>query len=185
MSDDRDRLPPGWVDRHGFEHGNVDVFLSSSHADADRRAVIRLAELMIARGMSVFSSAATSEIPPGVDYQTMVRHYLERSTVILVCWSEHSTRSDWVNAEAEFGRSSGKLVACKLSACEPLPPFNTFQFEDLSSWSSERGQMSLARLLALLDQRIAHVTVPFDLSLKSSKRPAAAGWWSRLFRRTM
>jgi len=175
-----DQPKGGWIDPHGFEHGTVDVFISSSHDPRDRASIIKVAEVLIDHGLTVFSSAATAEIPAGVDYQSVVRHYLDKSKVILVCWSNKATTSDWVNAEAEFGRAAGRLVACKISACSPLPPFNTFQFEDISDWKGGTAHHGVHRLVRLLEQRTRGGTTEFDLSVKPSKRPVG-GWWSALF----
>src|SRR4051812_34368001 len=145
-----------FVDSHNYAHDRVDVFISGSH----RNSAIQLvgSELQKAN-FSVFHSGFS--IPDGVEFHSYIRHYLEHSDTILVCWCKHSVRSEYVNAEAEFGRVCHRLVACKTEPCDPFPPFNTFQTADLTKWKGGSSHQDWSRLLELLKHRKQGNVLPF------------------------
>jgi hypothetical protein len=136
-----------FIDPHNFIHQRVDIFISGSHHDA----IDFLAKGLQKSRFSIFHSGLG--IPAGVSFTAVIRHYLQHSDTILVCWSKHAVRSDWVNAEAEFGRVNGRLVACRLEKCDPLPPFNTFQTVDLVGWNGAADNKEWRELLSLLRHR--------------------------------
>jgi len=171
-----------WVDSHGYQHRAVDVFISSSHAQNVRAALTSLVERLTEQGQTVFSTAITAELPPGEDYRAYLFRYLETARIILVCWSPEAAQSEWVHSEAEYGRSKGKLVACKVARCEPPAPFNTFQFVDLTGWNGRKNHHGWRSLRDLIQQRLEGRPTPFDLSVKKNLSRRAPWWWRLLGR---
>jgi TIR domain-containing protein len=138
-----------FVDSHNYRHDRKDVFISGSHSDTSKLELI--GQRLMESGLSVFHSGYS--LPAGVDYHTYIRHYLQNSSTVLVCWSVKSVESDWVNAEAEYARENNLLVACKVGPCALLPPFNTFQTVELSDWQGEADDVRWQQLLSLLKHR--------------------------------
>jgi TIR domain len=175
------RMP--FVDPHNYKHDRVDIFISGSHADGKIEV---LAEKLKGSGFSIFHSGLG--LPPGLEYTVYIQHYLEHSKTILVCWSNHSVRSEWVNAEAEYARVNNRLVACKIETCHPLPPFNTFQTVDLSGWKGDDSNTQWARLLDLLKHRSSGKLSEFSQLAgverqDGRKKANVKNWFARIFGR--
>lgn len=158
------------VDPHNYSHDRKDVFISGSHADSDRLGLIgqRLLEL----GFSVFHTGF--DLPAGMDYKSYIRHYLENSGTVLVCWSAKSVDSDYVNAEAQYAKDKRLLVACAIEPCHPLPPFNIFQTIDLAHWRGDAGDKGWRQLVELLAQRKTGATTPFVQHVAAKPNGATA-----------
>jgi len=146
-----------FVDDHNYEHGSADVFLSGSHADREitRKLAVKLSD----SGFSIFHTGLG--LKPGVDWQRLINHYLQNSSTILVCWSQNAVNSDYVVAEAEYARTNRLLVSAKISQCELMPPFNTFQTADLTDWKGEDEHATWRSLHELLIHRRTGAIKPF------------------------
>ena len=74
------------------------VFLSYSRAD--RRQIEGLASLLEALGHEVFVDHKT--IKPGERWEAKLQTGLIDAEVLIVFWTRHSARSDWVRRECEY-----------------------------------------------------------------------------------
>lgn len=149
-----------FMDSHGEIHKPANVLLSTSHCDADKPKLYRLAEALLIRKCSVFCTSLTDGFTPGLDIAQALDWHLKQANTVLVCWSPDSVMSKWVLEEAAIARAEGKLVACMLEKCVLPEPFDTFHFCDLTDWRGERREQH-DKLNALLDlvQRRIHGTV--------------------------
>jgi hypothetical protein len=147
-----------FVDAHNYQHDDADIFISASHKDWPRVKI--LAEKLAAADFRVFHSALG--MVAGVDYRDVVRHYLQHSGTIVVCWTETSVDSHWVNGEAQYGLDNNRLVACKVAPCALMPPFNTFQTADLSDWWGDDVHPKWRELLQLLQHRKGGTVAAYD-----------------------
>src|SRR5262249_13568496 len=78
-----------------------------------------------------------TEIPPGQTWADYIEGKLNQCKSVIVLWSEHSTRSQWVREEARMGRDKSKLIPALLDG-SPMPfGFGEVQAADLSTWRGE------------------------------------------------
>jgi hypothetical protein len=119
------------------------VFLRYDREDAARAAPIAAA--LEKAGHSVWWDR---HIRGGSRYAAEIEKALSEADAVVVLWSRHSVRSDWVRDEAGKGRDSGRLVPTRIDDAEPPLGFGQHHTTDLSKW---RGRAASAQFKALLD----------------------------------
>lgn len=111
----------------------ADVFLSYARADANLAA--RVAAALEQAGFSVWFDR---ELPAHRSYSDVIDEQLDIALAVVVLWSQDAARSQWVRAEANRARESGRLVqVCLDDARLPLP-FDQIQCPDLRQWRGDR-----------------------------------------------
>src|SRR5215207_4887388 len=127
-----------------------DIFVS--YAREDQARVAPMVAAFEACGWSVFWDR---RIPAGQTWRSYIGRALDEARCVVVTWSEHSIRSEWVIEEADDGRERGILVPVFLDPVRPPRGFRSIQAADLSGWSPERPSPAfdsfLADLGAVLD----------------------------------
>jgi adenylate cyclase len=108
-----------------------EVFVS--YARPDEEHAKRVAEALRAEGHEVWRD---DQLPAHRAYAEVIEERLNNAGAIVVLWSAHSAKSQWVRAEAELGRSAGTLVQATVDGSMPPLPFNQIQCADLSDWVS-------------------------------------------------
>ncbi len=106
-----------------------DVFLS--YAQKDRPIAAKLAEHLRAKGISVFWDP---DIRNGTDWREKLEEKLNGVSCILVLWSQHSVKSEWVLEEADHGKSRQILVSARLDECKLPIGHRRIHTDDLSNW---------------------------------------------------
>ena len=76
----------------------ADIFIS--YAKEDRERVKLLANALEIKGWSVFWDRT---IPTGQKWREVIGEALENARVVIVAWSKASTKSRWVQEEADWG----------------------------------------------------------------------------------
>src|SRR5512147_653857 len=110
----------------------ADVFIS--YAREDRSRAEQIARALSAMGLECFWD---TEIPPGQTWADYIENKLSQCKAVIVLWSAHSTRSQWVREEARMGRDRGRLIPVMLDASAPPFGFGEVQAADLSGWQGE------------------------------------------------
>lgn len=110
----------------------ADVFLSYAREDSARAA--QVANALQAAGIDVFWD---SEIPPGQTWADYIEGKLTSCKALIVLWSEHSTKSQWVREEARMGRDKGVLIPAMIDSSQAPFGFGEVQAANLSSWNGE------------------------------------------------
>lgn len=110
----------------------ADVFLSYAREDRARAEQVALG--LNAVGLEVFWD---SEIPPGTTWADYIEQKLAQCKALIVLWSEHSAKSQWVREEARLGRDKGVLIPAMLDATPAPFGFGEVQGADLSNWGGE------------------------------------------------
>ena len=119
----------------------ADVFISYAREDHPRAE--QVARGLQAMGLEVFWD---TEIPPGQTWADYIEGKLAQCKSVIVLWSQHSTKSQWVREEARMGREKAKLIPAMLDA-SPMPfGFGEVQAADLSSWSGQSDHPQWRRL---------------------------------------
>jgi uncharacterized membrane protein YhaH (DUF805 family) len=110
----------------------ADVFIS--YAREDRPRAEQVARGLQAIGLEPFWD---TEIPPGQTWADYIEAKLTGCKAVIVLWSEHSTKSQWVREEARMGRDKSKLIPALLDA-SPMPfGFGEVQAANLANWRGE------------------------------------------------
>lgn len=108
----------------------ADIFISYSKPDRDK--VVMLAAYLEGEGWTVWWD---TNLSPGDPYRDEIMRELAAARVVVVLWSPHSIKSDFVRAEAGQAKAQGKLIPVKVSEVRysdiPLP-FGEMHTEDLS-----------------------------------------------------
>lgn len=133
-----------------------DVFVS--YARPDELQAKRVADALRAEGYRVWRD---DELPAHRAYAEVIEERLNSAQAVVVLWSAHSTKSQWVRAEADTARSTGSLVQANIDGSIPPLPFNQIQCADLVGWNGESspGWEKLLRSVRALASNIADETL--------------------------
>jgi uncharacterized membrane protein YhaH (DUF805 family) len=118
----------------------ADVFLS--YAREDRSRADQIARGLTAMGLEVFWD---TDIPPGQTWSDFIEGKLGESRSVVVLWSQHSTKSQWVREEARMGRDKSKLNPVIIDGSAPPLGFGEVQAADLTTWQGRTSDASWTR----------------------------------------
>lgn len=121
----------------------ADVFVSYSRED--RARADQIAQALQRHKVDVFWD---SEIPPGQTWADYIEEKLSHCKVVLVLWSQHSTKSQWVREEARIGRDKGKLIPLMVDSTPAPFGFGEVQAADLSNWNGDDADPNWQRVVA-------------------------------------
>lgn len=138
----------------------ADVFLS--YAREDRAMAERVARGLDAMGLDTFWD---TEIPPGKTWADYIEGKLSACRVVIVLWSEHSTKSQWVREEARMGRDHAKLIPAMIDGAPAPFGFGEVQAADLSSWNGNTNDPRWTRFASAVGQAAG-------VDISSARRPA-------------
>ena len=130
-----------------------DVFVS--YARPDEPHAKRVAEVLRTDGYRVWRD---EDLPAHRAYAEVIEERLNSAKAVVVLWSAHAAKSQWVRAEADTARSAGTLIQVTVDGIIPPLPFNQIQCADLSGWEGEgdcAGLRKLAESVAALAGRAA------------------------------
>ncbi len=134
-------------DSPGIGESTCDIFLS--YASEDRERVRPLVALFESHGWSVWWDR---EIPKGREWADAIEEAISESRVMVVVWTVHSTKSDWVRLEARAGKSKpGGLVPIRLDSGESRLEFSGLQEADLTNWDGSDAHPEVQSTIAALE----------------------------------
>ena len=119
----------------------ADVFIS--YAREDRPRAEQVARGLAALGLESFWD---TDIPPGQTWADYIEGKLSQCKAVVVLWSEHSTKSQWVREEARMGRDKSKLIPAMLDSSAQPFGFGEVQAANLSTWRGEPNHPEWMRL---------------------------------------
>lgn len=120
----------------------ADVFVS--YAREDRARAEQVANGLIAAGLEVFWD---NEIPPGQTWADYIESKLAQCKVLIVLWSETSTKSQWVREEARLGRDRGLLIPAMIDASQAPFGFGEVQAANLADWRGDADNPNWRRFV--------------------------------------
>lgn len=121
----------------------TDVFLS--YARADRACAEKLAQVLRARGWSVWIDSSLSA---GEYWDEKVQTALQEARSVVVLWSHTSIHSHWVRSEAEQARQRGILVPARIESVELPYGYARLHTAELTGWRGDESHRGLSELLA-------------------------------------
>jgi TIR domain-containing protein len=148
-----------------------EIFISHSHQDIS--TVQALATALSQRGLSVWVDR--SDIEEGDAYDTQIEEAIAQTSVVIVLWSEHSTRSHWVRAEAAYALSKHKLLPISIDQCQPPLQFMQIQTLDFCGWQGNCADKAFERLLTDLAKRLDRQFSIGPSVVAAASSPPAAG----------
>lgn len=120
----------------------ADVFLSYAREDAARAE--QVAKGLQAAGLDVFWD---NEIPPGTTWADYIESKVTQCKALIVLWSEHSTKSQWVREEARMGRDKGCLIPAMIDNSQPPFGFGEVHAANLATWNGEADHTDWRRFV--------------------------------------
>jgi adenylate cyclase len=133
----------------------ADVFIS--YARADEAVARRVAKALQSAGLDVWWDA---DLPAHRAYSEIIERNLEQAKAVVALWSKDAAKSQWVRAEADFARNSGKLVQAQLDGTMPPIPFNQIQCADLKGWRGSANHAGWAKLKGSVEAVVSGEDVP-------------------------
>ena len=110
----------------------ADIFVS--YARTEEAQASRIADALRAAGYAVWRD---DELPAHRAYADVIEERLQSAKAVVVLWSAEAAKSQWVRAEADHARGTGRLVQASIDGTIPPLPFNQIQFADLNGWGGE------------------------------------------------
>ena len=122
------------------------VFIS--YAREDHTTARKLAEALKSRGEHVWWDRS---ILAGKSFEHEIRKALDAARCVIVLWSRHSVKSDWVLDEAQQAKDRSVLVPALIEGV-PIPlGFGRIQTEDLADWEGDPEHNGLRRLMRAVE----------------------------------
>jgi adenylate cyclase len=137
-----------------------------SYARPEEPQAERVAEALRAKGYDVWRD---DELPAHRPYGEVIEERLKSAQAVVVLWSAEAAKSQWVRAEADAARSSGRLVQATLDGTIPPLPFNQIQCADLNDWEGNIDAPGWRKLTASVAALVGSV----DAAGKKKGREAA------------
>ncbi len=120
-----------------------DIFIS--YANKDKPIAQSLAKALNDEGYNVWWDI---DIPTGSTFDAEIEKAIKGAKCVIVLWSEHSVKSEWVHIEAAEGRSRNVLIPVLIADVDIPFAFRRRQTLDLSGWLKDKKDPSFDRLLA-------------------------------------
>lgn len=119
-----------------------DIFLS--YATKDRERVQPLFEALTKQSWTVFWDHLSIRV--GKNWSVELEQAINASRCVVVVWSEHSIKSEYVREEANFAKRRGVLLPICLDKVEPPFGFTLRQATDFSQWNQKADHPAFIRL---------------------------------------
>ncbi|MEO8926293.1 MAG: TIR domain-containing protein [Caulobacteraceae bacterium] len=120
-----------------------DIFISYARSTAVQAK--QVAEALRGLGYGVWRD---DELPAHRPYAQVIEERLKSSKAVVVIWSADAVKSEWVQAEADRARASGKLIQLAIDGAQPPMPFDRIHCADLSGWTGEADAPGWRKVVA-------------------------------------
>jgi len=147
----------------------TDVFISYASEDRDHAGM--LASALGSLGWSVWWDR---KIIPGHVFDEAIERELETAKSVVVLWSQHSIKSEWVRNEAAVASERGVLVPATIDSVKVPLGFRRKQTADLIEWKGDPSHSGFQALCEGVASAIGNA-VPH----RPSPRPESKVWFGR------
>lgn len=145
----------------------AEIFIS--YAREDREHAKALAGILASRGWSVWWDR---KIPVGKNFSRVLEEELHAARAVVVLWSSHSIKSEWVENEASDAAERGVLVPVMLEEVRLSLQFRRIHAAHLVGWQPGASTPDLEDLFASLTSLLG---APVINSQTSSGSASASG----------
>ena len=125
---------------------HAQVFISYSRQDRDRSEII--ARYLANHGLRVWWD---DQLQIARAYDEQLERQIETAGAVLVLWSEHSVKSQWVRAEAGVALDRNVLLPVFIDRVEPPILFRQIQGHFVVGWQTDDLQTELSALCGKID----------------------------------
>jgi hypothetical protein len=154
----------------------ADVFIS--YARTDREKARQLAKLLEEQGLSVWWDR---EIVPGQRFDEVIEQEIDSARCIVVLWSQESTASSWVKAEAAEGARRNALVPVLVEAVQIPLEFRRIQTANLTHWTGRGPGPELNELLGAVRVTLrGRQQEPVRVTAAPQEQPLKQPWRAEL-----
>ncbi len=120
----------------------ADVFVSYKREDA--AIAERIVTALTDSGISVWWDVG---ITPRQAWDAVIEQAISEASTVVVLWSPRSVVSEWVRAEAHYGKDRGKLIPVMVEPCTVPIAFTLNQTVNLANWRGDRDDRQWRKLL--------------------------------------
>lgn len=120
-----------------------DIFIS--YSKKDEQIAQTIAEALQKEGLDVWWDV---EIPAGSTFDAVIEKAIGDAKCVIVLWSQHSIKSEWVHLEAAEGKRRNVLIPIRIADVEIPFAFRRRQTADLSNWLNGISDSSFDRLVS-------------------------------------
>jgi TPR repeat protein len=108
------------------------------------------------------------ELEPGHAWRRILLDKLHTVDAMIVCWSSHAAKSQYVHAEALLGLERALLVPIRIEPCQPPEPFSEIQTLNLIDWRFDRENVVFRSLLSAIHRNFEEIDAEerFQASLR-------------------
>ena len=135
----------------------IDVYLSYKREDREKARVF--ADSIAARGLTVWWDI---DLLPGDRFADEITAVLGQAVAAVVLWTESSSGSSWVRAEARLAQQRNILFPVKIGKCDLPIPFNEVHTADLSEWGGSSEAPEFILFIEMLSKFVKSKVSPRD-----------------------
>ena len=158
--------------RDQTEANAKDIFLSYAEEDFDR--VQGIVSALKGQGWSVFIDR--EDVSLGSNFRKVISQYLEAAACVVVVWSRHSVKSDYVIEEAASAKE--RLIPVKIDDV-PLPyGFRERQTKNLVGWDGNAASPALIAIYREINKQLARPRSAQPDMPDRYLTPVSRGRWS-------
>ncbi|MEO0466277.1 MAG: toll/interleukin-1 receptor domain-containing protein [Pseudomonadota bacterium] len=144
----------------------ADVFVS--YKKEDRALAERLIEWLRTEGFSVWWD---DNLTPRTSWDSEIEREASGAKAIVVLWTPRSVQSDWVRAEADFGKEAGKLVPVLLEPTNIPLSFRLIQAADLTQWDGRVDHLQWRKLVQWIGDLVSAEPEHTDAAPETTPTP--------------
>jgi hypothetical protein len=144
----------------------ADIFIS--YASQDRETARQLAERLGEAGYAVWWDRT---IPPGRVFDEVIQEALASARSVVVLWSAHAVRSNWVKVEAEEALARHRLMPVLIEQVMPPFQFKRIQAANLTRWNGDADDPEFLKLVASIERLVRQADQKPTAPLAATDRP--------------